>query len=230
MSYDGLIHIKIGATKGLKDLVNRVEESFPREEFESWVLQLANRIQAQITELQGIPAGPTRARILHARIQESIDVFFAKSPVNKKMVSCFGCKFSGCCHTNVDITTDEAALYAEKIKSGEVPINHQRLNRQAAVSDKLESGEKFDEWGKLSFDERRCVFLSPEGRCRIYDDRPFVCRKWYVAEEHYTCDDYNGTGLIQVIQRAEELASAAFSFLESGRLPGMVKKALEANQ
>jgi hypothetical protein len=51
-----------------------------------------------------------------------------------------------------------------------------------------------------------------------------------VAEEHYTCDDYNGTGLIQVIQRAEELASAAFSFLESGRLPGMVKKALEANQ
>ena len=36
----------------------------------------------------------------------------------------------------------------------------------------------FDDWGRLLFLEGQCPFLSEEGTCTCYDERPQVCRSW----------------------------------------------------
>ena len=215
---------KIGITTTFKDYIEHARETMPEDAYDIFLSSIVGGIKWEIQEIDKLPEGSTRAKIIHYRIDKAITSFFKRNPKAKKAVSCFGCTQSGCCHTNVDITSDEAELYAELVERG-LKIDLERLERQAAVPDGIE--ERFKAWGTLSFEERRCVFLSDEGRCRIYENRPFVCRKWHVQADPSTCADYNGGGMIQIVQFAEIIASAAFSKLKAGRLPKMLKAAIE---
>jgi len=82
----------------------------------------------------------------------------------------FVCKLgcSHCCHINVHITTLEAYYIGQK---HHVEINHDR---------------------PFSFnygqDRTPCTFLSKEGKCTIYSDRPFVCRVFHVLDDPKYCE------------------------------------------
>jgi Fe-S-cluster containining protein len=139
-------------------------------------------LEDSIKYVSELPQGPLRARVINAAIQKSLDVAFRNDPPVKGAISCFGCTRSGCCHTNVDITQSEAELLADRVPEAALP----RLEMQAALpdADSTKAGY-FEAWRKLSFEDRACVFLV-EGRCSVYEDRPGVCRKWFITEDPKT--------------------------------------------
>lgn len=223
--------VKIGLTISLSNVLQKARETVSPEEMLQIESRVGHAIHDEAEALRSLPDGKTKALIIHSRTQKSVDAHFKNSVKDKEMVSCFKCTRSGCCHTQVDITEDEAELYAGLIRDG-LDIDKELLDRQAATCDqvgllKTDVEKRSDDWGELSFEERKCIFLSKEGKCRVYDNRPMVCRKWFTTEDPKSCDDYNYRGIICTVFNAEIIASAAFTNSNSGRLPTMVKLALE---
>lgn len=101
------------------------------------------------------------------------------------MVKCTkGC--SACCHTQVSINSDEAHLLAARILEDGIRIDLARLELQASVkNDSLK-------WFQLNFASRACIFLNEQGACRVYSDRPAVCRTNNVISSPIQCDTSNG--------------------------------------
>lgn len=216
-----------GVSVNLRGFLENLHKNAPYEVYVAIFLRVKKRLESEIKALEEFPAGSRRAKMVHRRVDNALNAWFTRKPDMKKRVTCFTCTKSGCCHTNVDITEDEAKLLVEKYSH---LIDHALLEIQGSVFDANTTAgheEKIDEWGKLSFEDRKCIFLKDD-RCQVYEDRPFACRKWFVAQEDYTCDDYNGGGLIQVVENAEVIASAAYQVQKSGRLPNMVKKELDS--
>lgn len=224
--------VRMGVTSLLAGILKASSESLTKVSYQLFFDHVVGSIAREIRSLCGIPIGPTRARVTHVRVDRAIAAHKKNDMPFRKAV-CFRCDSTspGCCHTQVDITMDEAMLLAEVIRGG-LEIDRDLLALQAMTPDNGDtSPESFqaraDDWGKLSFENRRCIFLSLEGKCRVYDSRPFVCRKWYVFDrEPKDCDDYKASGPVAAIEGAEIVASASFTLAESGRLPNMVEKAL----
>ena len=82
-----------------------------------------------------------------------------------------GC--SDCCTLNVSCYPDEARILAEKVLSGEVEIDKERLKRW-----KLGSKEEAD---------MVCPFQSDSGDCRVYEDRPVMCSRMLVTSPACNC-------------------------------------------
>ena len=129
-----------------------------------------------------------------------------------------GC--SGCCHYEVEITSDDAAVLKVVLDAGRV-IDRERLAVQAARE------RKSPEWRKFWSKENRCVFLGDDGACGIYEDRPSVCRKHVVTTPAAACTtDGAAVAPVQVLL-AEILLSAALSLegVEFGSLAKMLTRA-----
>jgi Fe-S-cluster containining protein len=140
-----------------------------------------------------------RAKFIHRLMDVFISEFKIKEP-NFKDSPCKA-KCSACCHYSVDITEDEAKLLAER--ATQLGIDMTRLEKQSKVAGK--------DWMTLSFADRACVFLGPEGNCRVYDNRPMVCRKWYILGDPKDCLVPNHFGPILYDLNSEILTSAAFN-------------------
>jgi len=126
-----------------------------------------------------------------------------------------GC--SGCCHYEVEITSDDAAVLKVVLDAGRV-IDRERLAVQAARE------RKSPEWRKFWSKENRCVFLGDDGACGIYEDRPSVCRKHVVTTPAAACTtDGAAVAPVQVLL-AEILLSAGLSLegVEFGSLAKML--------
>jgi uncharacterized protein len=215
--------VKIGVTVTLGGMLKEVEKNEPAEYHEAMVEKAGHLIHKNMKELSEFSEGVTRAKVLHARIDKTMIRAKERKPQFKGVPCKAGC--SACCHTNVDITSDEGVLLLERI-SGGVAIDMDRLKMQARVENTTEA------WGKLSFDERRCVFLDENKSCKVYEDRPMVCRKWFIIGDPKRCEDYNASGPIFVDFNTEAIASAGFSLdgiydrKESGRLPSVLHRLL----
>ncbi|MBI2521828.1 MAG: YkgJ family cysteine cluster protein [Bdellovibrio sp.] len=164
-----------------------------------------------------------RARFTHEAVDKSLEETFS-NPVVSKYVSCKkGC--SGCCYTQVSITHDEATLLAQiaqkKLKN---KIDFVRLEKQART------GDNAVDWYKLSYNDRRCMFLDENNECMAYEDRPSVCRTNNVFSPAILCDTRDGIEHpIRLLKtEAADMAIAA-SFMtakDSGALPYMLWKTL----
>lgn len=157
-----------------------------------------------------------KARFVHNVVDEYNKEVFAH-PLLKEFVPCkAGC--SGCCHTQVSVTADEAELLLQNIDEG-IEIDYNRLSLQA------EAGNNSDFFYKLSYKERSCVFLDEKGACKVYKDRPAVCRTNAVVGEASQCDT-NGKaqGPLRLVKtpKADMAIVAAFSETPSGALPVML--------
>lgn len=176
-------------------------------------------VQSVINRLKKISSSIKRAKFIHKTVDEHIAPVFS-DPVVKQFSPCKeGCSL--CCHTEVSVTMDEAELLAKRVREG-LNIDLDKLRFQA------ESAQK-DDYFKMKFEDRRCVFLDEKGACRVYADRPSVCRTNAVIGTNEQCDTSKGIQPVRlVLTRKADMAVYA-SFIHSqnnGCLPEMVYKAL----
>jgi Fe-S-cluster containining protein len=178
-----------------------------------------------MTHLNKIKSNLERARFVHNMIDEyNAEVF--SHPLLKEIVPCkTGC--SACCHTQVSVTEDEAELLLDNINNG-VEIDYKLLSLQA------DQGNYDSNFNKLSFQERKCVFLDEKGACKVYRDRPSVCRTNAVVGDASQCStDGKEQSAIRLVKtsKADMVIVGFFSnTIESGTLPVMLTKALKGRQ
>ncbi len=114
-----------------------------------------------------------------------------------------GC--SACCHGPFDISALDAALVLAAVRSlppeqqAEVmAVAHDQVEEMAGLEPHWKSPWDIAALGEDRFDalcdamaDEPCPLLDPEGRCRIYEDRPLVCRVMGVpmATAHDTLDN-----------------------------------------
>lgn len=180
--------------------------------------------QTVMNHLNKIKSSLERARFVHHMVDEYNKEVFAH-PLLKTLVPCkAGC--SGCCHTQVSVTEDEADLLLHNINSG-IDINYESLAKQA------EAGNDSDAYFKIPYQERKCVFLDDKGSCRVYKDRPSVCRTNAVIGDASQCDTSDNTSgkslrLVNTQKSDMTIVGAFASAKESGTLPFMLNKVLKA--
>lgn len=96
-------------------------------------------------------------------------------------ISCkAGC--SACCHQKVDLGAFEAELIEKYLQDKPLALDKERLRKQTEAL-KGEAGT----YERLSFEDRRCVFLSAEQTCSIYSVRPLMCRRHFVQSDPAIC-------------------------------------------
>lgn len=91
-------------------------------------------------------------------LQGKVDAFFDRAAARHgdDMQCARGC--SDCCHTRLTVTTVEAYAIWEHLQG----VSQEQRETIAAAA--------------AAQSEDRCSALGPDGRCRIYDVRPIVCR------------------------------------------------------
>ena len=83
---------------------------------------------------------------------------------------------------------------------------------------------------KIPYAKRKCVFLDQKGACSVYEHRPIACRKLIVVSDSTDCDTENKWG--NQVERlasveAESISAAVLNIRESGGLAEMMLKAKE---
>jgi Fe-S-cluster containining protein len=170
-----------------------------------------------IAELKEIKNAIMRARHFHNRVDElTVDIF--SHPIVQNLKGCKkGC--SGCCHTEVSVTDDEAELLSNRIKNG-INIDYVRLHTQKLA---IKNGQNFY---SIPFQMRACIFLNEDGHCKVYSDRPAVCRTNAVLGTSEQCSTVNGKVKPQTLIKTKEADMAIMgAFLvsnKSGVLADMV--------
>ncbi len=166
-----------------------------------------------------------RAQYAHKQVNNSIEKLL-EDPIVKNNITCKrGC--AACCHTQVGITSDEAFLLTDLIVKGH-PVDTSRLKIQAQI------GNNSNEWLKLSYHMRKCVFLRENNECSIYEQRPLVCRTNLVISPPKNCDTSDGINHPVRLVKTEEadmVTIGAFSEAKSsGTLASLVHDTLKARK
>ena len=178
-------------------------------------------VHSVLDRLRKITSPIERAQIVHLEVESFNQEVFSHPLVEKFSPCKMGC--DGCCHTQVSVTDDEAVLLAQRVEDGLV-IDMARLELQA------EAQNDSDAYYKIKYQDRRCVFLDDEGACRVYEDRPSVCRTNAVIGDASQCDTSVSVGPTRLIRTPKSDMAIYASFLfsrESGTLPLMLSKALK---
>lgn len=178
-------------------------------------------VQALLESLKRISGPVARAQVVHDLVDEFNKEVF-NHPLVKQMSPCKkGC--SACCHTQVSVTDDEAEVLVLRIKEGlEVDLDRLRL-QFAAKNDS-------DQYYRMKFQDRKCVFLDDQGSCRVYNDRPSVCRTNAVIGESSQCDTTVSIQETRLVRTPKSDMAVFASFLfarSSGTLPYMIGKRLD---
>jgi Fe-S-cluster containining protein len=180
--------------------------------------------ETMILHLNKIKNSLERARFLHNVVDEYNNKIFSH-PIVKELMPCkSGC--SGCCHTQVSVTEDEAELLAHNISNG-VEIDYNSLEKQA------KAGNEASAFFAIPYNERRCVFLDDKGACKVYKDRPSVCRTNAVIGDAAQCDTSSNAsgGALRLVktQEADMAIVGAYAVASnSGTLPVMLFSILKA--
>ncbi len=201
-------------TPQLRAAMDRFQGTLPPAEFADLLSQIRDAIGKFTDRLLGLSPGIGRAAGLHAMMDDELKAA-AHLPVSCRK----GC--AGCCHYEVEITQDEAELLKQLVQNG-LPIARDRLEEQAARE------RKSAEWGRFFNPENRCVLLGENGECRVYADRPAICRKLLVTTPAEACTTPgDSVSPVQVLM-AEILLSAALSIdgVTFSSLPKMLHAAL----
>ncbi len=179
-----------------------------------------------IAKLERIKNSEARARVVYKEINLAVDKLF-RNDVVKQSVTCHkGC--SACCHSLIGITSEEADLLATKIRRGEVSVDLSLMAVQASTVDNAHA------WYRLSYDQRACPFLDNNTKsCKVYEDRPAVCRSNFAVSDPQHCVPDSDTGEMRILRTDEAsmiLIGAFMSTEESGELPKMVWKRISKKE
>jgi Fe-S-cluster containining protein len=187
----------------------------------------SNITQFIIKHLKKIASPLERARFIHNVVDDYNSEVF-KHPMVLQLSPCKkGC--SACCHTQVSITADEAELLVSCIHEG-VKIDYSALQNQ------MKAANSSKDFYKLSYNDRKCVFLGPENSCLVYLDRPSVCRTNMVMGDALQCSTKEGEQsfkehrLVKTQQADMALMGAFLESHESGNLSYMLGRILFKNK
>lgn len=203
-------HTKL--TRSLKKFILDYEEQLATEIFEQFLENLHEELHNASRLLSESSPGVMRAM----KLQELVDAEIAEGA--DIPVSCSkGC--SACCHMEVEITSYEAEVLKHLIEDG-MSIDRDRLQQQSqrALQD--------PEWRKGMRNEiNKCVFLNHEGACRIYENRPVMCRRHSVTSPPENCEFIESKIVIRYFPKVDLLISAANEdpALEIGPLAKMLE-------
>jgi uncharacterized protein len=158
-----------------------------------------------------------RARYIYSEVDKRVNTLVTQENFSELIKCKEGC--SSCCHTQVSVTKEEATLLGQKVIDG-LSINWTNFYIQAKAGDNAKS------FYQIPYEQRACIFLNKEGSCRIYDDRPSVCRTNLVVSNPELCSTRNGQEQsVQLVKTFEADMVVYASFLNSrsaGSLPRMV--------
>ena len=174
-----------------------------------------------VDHLTKIKSHTERARFVHNVIDQYNEEVFSHPLVKEHMPCKSGC--SGCCHTQVSVTSDEALLLMERIENG-TKIDESRLSLQNAA------GNDSELFFKLSYEDRKCIFLNPKGECTVYSDRPSVCRTNAVLGSADQCDtryEHHSLRLVKTSKSDMAIVGAFAQSSENGTLPFMIRKLID---
>lgn len=159
--------------------------------------------------------GAAIARALHLLYEMVRKKADEQDPIGTKMVSCrAGC--NACCRIRVTVTKPEAQLLARRVAEG-VTVDRALLERQAKAYEDLES------WRELSMEDRMCVFMGEDAMCRVYEDRPLMCRNYRVTSDPKNCETSKISPVtIKLEPNAEIFITAAFTDLGTAGLPTLL--------
>lgn len=182
--------------------------------------------QFVMVHLKKIASPLERARFVHNVVDDYNRAVFSH-PIVQQLSPCkAGC--SGCCHTQVSLTEDEAHLLALRVNDG-LKIDYSALQIQ------MQAGNSSEEFYKLSYEERRCLFLSAEDTCRAYNDRPSVCRTNAVLGEASQCSTKEGVAenqelrLVKTSQADMAIMGAFLTSKKSGTIAQMLGQIILQN-
>lgn len=133
---------------------------------------------------------PAMTAAAYRQLLAELDAWFASGvSAAGGLVPCRG-GCSACCHGPFDISVADAELLREAVAALPEPVKADVVLRAAALLERmraLEPGwsapyavaalgeERFDRLTEV-FADQPCPLLDDAGRCRIYADRPLVCR------------------------------------------------------
>lgn len=189
-------------TRLLKVAFQAYKDTLTPYEYESFVDFVHTMMNTLMKDLGGYSAGAERGR----RLQELVDIEVSQHSHIK--ASCHrGC--SACCHLEVEITSDEAALLSEAIADG-VLIDSAHLAQ-------LATRERNDEkWKGGVIPANKCVFLDTKGSCSAYTYRPSACRKAAVTSPAVDCGIVGAIVTPIYMPKVEVIISAALNLPENG--------------
>jgi Fe-S-cluster containining protein len=184
-------------TLGLRAMVSDQRGALSAPDFEAMTGEIRSLFEKYSRALEKAAPGSERARVLHGMMET------AMASASEIQVTCRrGC--CGCCHSEVEVTQDEAILLREMVDGG-FGIDRERLGLQA-------SRERLSpEWQRFWSPENRCVFLNAAGECGIYRERPAACRKLVVTTPADWCTTPGSAVSPVRILLAEIVISAALS-------------------
>lgn len=199
--------------KGAAGMMSRREREAALDCFEHWRGE-CERIG---------PAEPERvAHTVHGVIDDHMQHMLATSKHGPEVKCRKGC--AACCHLHVDVFPQEAHLLRMVAADAGIEIDEARLARQASKDDST--------WRELSPEDRRCVFLADDLRCRVYEYRPGACRKHLVKSDPDRCDMAKHPGgkvAIVFSAEAEIVHSAAMTVYGAGNMAAMLLRTRENN-
>ncbi len=201
-------------TRTLNMMISQWEKRLSPTKFSEMMQEVSQLLFRTQDQLLALPAGEARARKLHELMDTAIE------SVAHIQVSCVkAC--AACCHFEVEVTQDEAALLAQIVQSG-YAIDPAHLKQQA------ERPPHSLEWQGGVIQDNRCVFLSSEDICGVYESRPSACRRHSVVTPAQLCANTQAEPVSRNIPIAEIILSAAMSLPESrtGSLSSMLSERL----
>lgn len=118
-------------------------------------------VQIALDHLKKLTNPILRAKFVHEAVDDFNSDVFSHPLIQQYSPCAVGC--SACCHTQVSVTEDEAVLLSRLIQDGlEIDMNRLQKQMKALDDDK--------EYYKMSFEERKCIFLKEDGACSVYED------------------------------------------------------------
>jgi Fe-S-cluster containining protein len=202
------------STPQLRAAVAQYQAMLAPADFAGLMATVQSAFEKYSAKLLEFKPGVDRGTALHQMMERELKAA-ARVPI-----SCGkGC--SGCCHYEVEITQDEAAILRDAVLSG-MAIDHERLALQAARE------RQSPEWRRFGSRDNRCVFLGEDGACRVYEDRPSICRKHVVTTPAAACTTAGAAVAPVQVLLAEILLSAELSLegAEFGSLAKMLSQSL----
>lgn len=162
------------------------------------------------------------AKIFHRQVQEHVDEVIDNLD-HPELIQCKkGC--SACCYTQVSVTEEEAELLAQRVQAG-VQIDRAKLYTQVQAKNDAKK------WYQIEHNKRGCVFLDENENCRVYEDRPAVCRTNFALSDPKFCDTSDGIEhpqrLLLTVKADLTVAIGFDSGKSAGTLPYMLDKALK---
>lgn len=187
-------HTKL--TRSLRKFVLDYEGQLTPDVFEQFLESLHEELGKATAELSESAAGGMRAM----KLQEMVDAEIAEGA--DIAVSCAkGC--SACCHMEVEVTSYEADVLKYLIEEG-LSIDRSRLQQQS------QRELQDPAWREgMNNETNKCVFLNHQGECRVYENRPVMCRRHSVTSLAEFCKSIESKIVIRYFPKVDLLISAA---------------------